>query len=141
MDTSNIVIDSSVIIKWLSQDNENLLEEADKILKDVQREHIVLFAPELAKYEVGNVLLFSKNLSPEQAKIVLAKLYNLPLSFVSESEELANQTYTIASDCGITYYDASFISLAKQYGATLITDNIKHQRKDPSIKVIALKDY
>jgi len=33
------------------------------------------------------------------------------------------------------------MSLAKQCNATLVTDNIKHQGKDSSIKVIALKDY
>ncbi len=141
MITSTIVIDSSVIIKWLSEDNENHLEEADKILRDAQEKRIVLIAPELTKYEVGNVLLFSKHLSPEQAQIILAKFFNLPLSFVSESEESARETYSIAHDLNITYYDASFLSLAKQYNAILVTDNIKDQGKKSDIQVISLKDY
>lgn len=141
MATPTIVIDSSVIIKWLSQDNENLLEEADSILRDAQKEEIVLIAPELAKYEVGNVLLFSKHLSSKQARIVLTKFYNLPISFIIESEDLAEQTYFLADSLKITYYDASFLSLAQQYNATLVTDNIKHQRKAFGVKVVSLKDY
>ena len=47
----------------------------------------------------------------------------------------------IAESAGITYYDASFMALAKQEKATLVTDNPKHQRKIQGIKVIALKNY
>ncbi len=141
MITPNLVIDCSVIIKWLSQDNENLLEVADKILRDAQKDKIVLITPELTKYEIGNVLLFGKHLSLEQAKIILAKFYNLPVLFVAESEYLANKTYQIAKDANITYYDASFMALALQENAILVTDNFKHQGKNPDIKVVSLKDY
>lgn len=141
MITPTIVIDSSVIIKWLSQDNEKYLQEADKILEDARENKILLIAPELAKYEVGNVLLFGKNLSPSQAEIVLEEFYSLPLSFIPESEKQAIDTFTLASDLKITYYDAAFLSLTKQYDATLITDNIKHQGRNSSIKVVPLKNY
>lgn len=136
-----LVIDSSVIIKWLSKDNENHLDFVDKILKDAQSDSVALMAPELAKYEIGNVLLYSKKLTSRQGKIVLTQFYNLPIKFVSESEELAKQTYDLAFSLGVTYYDASFISLAKQYNATLVTDNPKHQGKVKEIKIITLKDY
>ena len=141
MTTQKVVIDSSVILKWLSNDNEKYIDVADKILQDAQKGKIELLAPELAKYEVGNVLLYSKKLSPKQARIIFNKLYNLPLSFILESEKLANETYNIASKLGITYYDASFLSLAKQHEAILVTENIKHQGKTAEIKVISLADY
>src|SRR3989344_4073438 len=130
------VIDSSIIVKWLSQDNEKYLDEADKILLDARQGNIELITPELAKYEVGNVLLFSKNLSPEQAEIVLLEFYRLPISFITESEKQSVETFKLASDFKITYYDASFMSLAKQYDAILVTDNIEHQGKDSNIKVV-----
>lgn len=141
MTPPTIVIDSSVIIKWLSQDNENHLEKADKVLRDAQKMKTMLIAPELAKYEVGNVLLFGKKLSSEQSKIILTKFYTLPISFIPESEELAKETYYLAYTLGITYYDASFLSLARQHDATLITDNIKHQGKSVDVKVLSLSDY
>ena len=141
MITPVIVVDSSVIIKWLSVDKEKHLEEADRILKDAQNGKAVLISSELAKYEVGNVLLFSKKLSSEQAKIVLTRFYNLPLSFIIESEELARETFSLAESLKITYYDASFLSLAKKYGATLVTDNIKHQGKTSEIKAIPVSKY
>ena len=141
MHKTTLIIDSSVIIKWLSSDREENLDYADNILADAQNDKVELIAPELAKYEIGNVLLFSKNLSPRQVKVILGKFYNLPLSFIGESEELAKETFELAFNLKITYYDASFLSLAKKHDATLITDNIKHQGKLSAVKVIPLSKY
>lgn len=136
-----VVVDSSVIVKWLNTTDEESLEQSDRILADALEDKIKLLAPELAKYEVGNVLLFSKKLLPKDLEIPLHTLFVSPVQFISESEESARETYTLAFDLGVTYYDASFLSLAKQYGATLVTDNVKHQGKTSDIKVISLKEY
>lgn len=138
---NTVVIDSSVIIKWLSQDKEKDLDLANRILDNALEGIIELIAPELAKYEVGNTLLFSKKLSSEQGSEVLKQFYTLPINFIPESEELARETYNLAFDLKITYYDASFISLAKQYDATLVTENPKHQARSQEIKVKSLSNY
>lgn len=138
---SKVVVDSSVIVKWLNQYNEALLVQAESVLLDAKSEKIVLLSPELAKYEVGNVLLASKKLSLSKAREVLEFFYELPITFVPESQELAEFTYKIGQEFNITYYDASFIALAKQENAALITDNPKHQGKTREIKVIPLAEY
>lgn len=136
-----LVVDSSVIIKWLNQQDEDLLNQADKIMSDAQNEKVSLLAPELAKYETGNALLLSKNLSITEANTILNSLFNLPIQFVDQSRVLASETYEIAKESNITYYDASFMALAQQENAVLVTDNIKHQGKSTEIKVVPLKDY
>ncbi len=141
MNKTKVVVDTSVIIKWLSSDKEELLDSANKLLEDALEEKIELLAPELSKYEVGNVLLFSKKLSSQQGSEVLRQFYTLPINFIPESEELASDAYKLAFELGITYYDASFISLAKQNDAILVTDNIKHQGRSVDITVRSLKDY
>ncbi|MDP2720163.1 MAG: type II toxin-antitoxin system VapC family toxin [Dehalococcoidia bacterium] len=140
---NTLIIDTSVFVKWLNQTKEGNLESADKILRDVRSGQVELIAPELVKYEIGNVLLKGKQLTPHQAYISLSTAYSLPVTFISESEESARETYSLAFNLGVTYYDASFLSLAKQYNATLITDDFKDQGKKPGpgVKVIPLKDY
>lgn len=135
------VVDSSIIVKWLNTDNEQHLEHADKILQEARDGKVEIIAPELSKYEVGNVLLFGKKLTPEQANIPLYWLYHLPIIFIPQSEELSKTTFAIAESFKITFYDAAFLALAKQEDATLVTDNIKHQGKSSTVKVVALKDY
>jgi len=136
-----IIVDSSVIIKWLHKENERYLYQASKILEDVKNGTVTLLVPELAKYEVGNALLFGKKLSTDQAKIPLAAFYLLPIQFTVQSEQSAILTYEIAEEENITYYDASFIALAHQENAILVTDNPKHQGKDKEVKVIPLSQY
>ena len=135
-----LIIDSSVIVKWLNKTKEQNLFQADKILQQLHNNEVDLFAPELAKYEVGNVLI-TKGITIEEAEVSLNTLYSFPITFVTESMDIAGQTYNISNKFGITYYDASFLSLAKLYKATLVTENIKHQGKTKDIKVVALKDY
>lgn len=142
-----LVIDSSVIVKWLNQNNEQRLEQADRILIDVQNSKTELIAPELAKYEVGNALLIKKRLNPTQARNALATLNQIPVEYFTETPELAKLTFTIAyqanktSQGTTTYYDASFAALTKTQNATLVTDNPKHLQKIPGINVIPLAEY
>lgn len=141
-----IVTDSSVMVKWVSKDDEPNLKQADKLLKDVEAGKVSLVAPELAKYEIGNALL-KKGLTPVQAFQSLGTIYSLPVMFVPESEELAIETYQMAqkarsgSDLRFTYYDAAFTALAKSQNAVLVTDNPKHHKKIAGVNVLPLEDY
>ncbi len=136
----SIVVDSSVTVKWINQIDEKLLEKADELLTDAQAGSVSLLAPELSKYEIGNALL-NKRLDLPKAYESLSTIYQLPITFIPETEELANQTYRIAQEGGITYYDASFVALARREKATLVTDNPKHQGKQLDTPVTPLKDY
>ncbi len=135
-----LVIDSSVIVKWLNSQDEKYLGQADKILKDCEKKKVVLYAPELAKYEVGNAIL-NKGLDESLARICLTTLYSLPISFMPLSKKEAGESLGIASNSRITYYDAVFVALAKNIDATLVTDNPKHQTRTTGMKIISLKNY
>lgn len=135
------IVDSSVIVKWLNTTDENNVDEANRLLEDALDKKVILLAPELAKYEVGNVLLKKKQLSPAEANISFGTVSALPIMYIADSEELAKETFSLAHTNTLTYYDASFLSLAKAYNATLITENIKHQGKTSAINVVPLAKY
>lgn len=135
-----LIVDSSVIVKWLNQTKEENLEQADKIINEAITGKVKLFTPELAKYEIGNALI-KKGITPAEVASLFTILYALPITFVAESSEIAKDTFSLAYKLNITYYDASFLALAKQYDATLVTENVKHQGKASGVKVVALKDY
>lgn len=135
-----IVIDSSVIVKWLLSQNEDHIKQAQKLLDEIRQGKVVCFAPELVKYEIGNAIL-NKNVPAIISDLAIDTFYRLPVNFIAETNEFAYSSFQIAAEYKITYYDASFISLAQQENAILVTDNIKHQGKASNIKVISLKDY
>ena len=137
-----LVIDSSIIVKWLHQQEERYLDNADKIIKDVKFGDAALITSELAKYEIGNALLLSKKVPLKDAKVSFESLYLLPIQFIVQSEDEAREAYRIAYEKKITYYDASFMALALRQDAILVTDNPKHQDKKISgLKVTSLKNY
>jgi len=136
-----IVVDSSIAVKWLNKQDEIYIKQADKILNDVQKEKIYLLMPELAKYEVGNALLY-KQMPLQNTLGTIATYYSIPIQFVSQNQQQAQDALKIAYKNKITFYDATFIALAKEQKAELITDNPKHQKKKTTgVKVTSLKDY
>lgn len=136
-----LVVDSSVIVKWINTQDENHVERADKILRDVRQEKVLILTSELAKFEIGNALLKRKQLDLPHAYASLGTIYALPVTFVPETEDLARTTYRLGEKLNITYYDASFLSIAKTYKAILVTDNVKHQGKQSEVKVVPLAKY
>ncbi|MEK7079381.1 MAG: type II toxin-antitoxin system VapC family toxin [Patescibacteria group bacterium] len=136
-----LVIDSSVAIKLLYQLGEDNISQADLIIKNAQDKGTTLVMPELARYEVGNALLY-KNLELPILQRLIERFYVLPIRFIPEDLITAQLTAEIAYVNKITYYDASFISLAIMLKADLVTANPKHQKKKiKGLKVISLKDY
>lgn len=135
-----LVVDTSVMVKWTNSQNEDNLNQAYKILIDVEKGNVELLSPELAKYEIGNALL-NKGAPLPETRLSQTMIYSLPITFVSMNQENAAETMEIARENKITYYDASFVSLAKEKNATLVTANPKHQKRFPEIKVIDLRDY
>lgn len=135
-----VVVDSSVMVKWLSIKGELDFQRARQILKNVQLRKVTVLAPELAKYEVGNALL-NKRLSLQELLDSLDVFYRLSVVFFTETDELGAETYKIAQESGITYYDAAFAALAKQENAVLVTANPKHQNKIKGVKVLSIEAY
>ncbi len=136
-----LVLDSSVIVKWLNKNKEDHIEQADNILKDAIKGKVGLFAPELAKYEIGNVLIMNKKLSQLESKIPLAVLSDLPIQFIPQSEMLSKEAHAIASAYGISYYESVFLALSEQKDAFMVTENIDRNLLTSGIKFISLKDY
>lgn len=140
-ETVFIVVDTSVIAKWLIADSEDDIEQATALLEAVEQETVQLLAPELSKYEIGNILIKGKQLPAPQAAVILETFYYLPITFISETNESAHLTLELAAQHTLTYYDASFLSLAQKYQCPFITADKKLQKSLQSEKVILLSEY
>lgn len=140
--TKKIVLDSSVIFKRLSAENERWVDNALKLFLDGKRGKCEFYAPVLAKYEIGNII-WKRGLDVSKSKLLVEILFSTPITFVDIDEEMAKRAVEIALTEKITFYDASFIVLAENLNANLVTDNPKHHRLNlkSEIKIIPLEDY
>jgi len=73
----------------------------------------------------------------------LATYHHIPIQFIAQDEQQAKDAMRIAYENKITFYDASFIALAKDQKADLVTDNPKHQNKykGKEVRIVPLKNY
>ncbi|HBC44659.1 MAG: hypothetical protein UX08_C0022G0005 [Candidatus Collierbacteria bacterium GW2011_GWB1_45_35] len=138
---TNLVIDTSILVKWLNKVGEEDLGLADDLLSRCMSREFEILVPELAKYECGNALLKGKKLDLVIGFKTLRLFYSLPIVFVTETEDLAVETFRIAKEWGMTYYDASFLALAQKYQAILVTQNVKHQKRPNEIEVLSVKEF
>lgn len=124
--TTILVLDSSIIAKWFIDEEKS--QQARKIYHEAQKTGTTIYAPSLAHYEIGNVLL-KKKMPAIHAHFILQTLTESPIIWIDMTMQITKRTYDIAQMYEMTYYDAVFIACAESVGGKLVTANIKHQGK------------
>ncbi len=117
----DLLLDTSVLLKWFHHDGEDEVEQAEWHLhahrQGVIRAHVL----DLGLYELGNVLVRPLKRSAEQATAVLTATVTLcgpPLTL--DITGLAAAADTACSE-GLTFYDAAFVAAAEAHDCTLIS--------------------
>lgn len=88
--------------------------------------------PDIAIYEVGNALRYKSDCTPSEVSRYCRNLYELNLDIVAFPPEIIDSTIDISFQNDITFYDASYIALAKELGLQFVTaderlyDKTKH---------------
>lgn len=134
------IIDSSVLVKFISQEKERDLDKAEAILKDLKQGKIRLLTSSLALFEISNAL-WKKKINPKTAAKGLKIFFKLPIKIVGIDPLTAAAAYKISYQYKITFYDSVFIALALKEKCFLITANPKHQAKFKKADIIPLADY
>lgn len=117
-----IVIDSSVILKWYLADEEYSQKALSLLDKYVSNELDIL-APSLLEYEVINGLMIAKKRGRIQEKKVLTAIDG----FISLELNLINLSLyypKVIHYCKVynrSAYDASYLALANEEGISLVT--------------------
>jgi predicted nucleic acid-binding protein len=125
-----IVPDASVILKWvLEAETEPGHAAAMRLLERWQSGDLHLVAPPLWLYEVGNVLCRKR---PADAFEALAALHDLGLTEVPLTRELIGRTVDLVKSHGLTFYDASYLAVAEEAQAVLVTADGKFFRRLPA---------
>jgi predicted nucleic acid-binding protein len=124
-----VIPDASVILKWvLDAETEPGHAEASQLLERWQDGELDLFVPSLWIYEVANVLCLKR---PQDASEVIETLLALGLTEVHCDRRLAARAAALAKSLGVTFYDASYLAVAQEKAAVLMTADAKFYRRLP----------
>src|SRR3989344_2505456 len=118
-----IVLDTSVVLKWLLPEEESI--EANALLTRHRHgaEHII--APTLLHYEVGNALRYKRVVPDADASYLLRILEEVGLTTLHPSSSEIAETILYAREKDISVYDASYVTLARRLGCLCITADKK----------------
>jgi len=116
---ARLVVDASVVVKWFIEEESS--KEARRLRDDYASDLVDLEAPSLLPFEVLNAIRFSGLFSPGELRRVAEALDAFAIPARPLEGSLAAASMTMASSAGLTVYDASYIALAKELGATLFT--------------------
>lgn len=136
----NLVVDSSVIVKWFVKKDEQDLARAMWLKNQFLAGKCNLVVPDLIFYEIANVLKTKKEF---RQKTVL-KAINLLFDYRFQSVWPSSTTFVSAA--GIAYkhqlsvYDAVYLAIAKETGYPFLTADKKLLIKEDNLDVCLLKD-
>lgn len=141
MTSRQVIVDASVIVKWLNQEREQLTKEAFDILEQAECGTLSLLTSDLATHEVLNALIRGKGLRERMLEFAVHAFFDLPLVFLDTNFEIASLAAIIAEKHGVTFYDAVYSSIASIHQCPLVTANPKHQKSTTFSRTIPLGDW
>lgn len=118
---AKIVVDTSVLIKWFKTRGEDLVTEARRLLREVERRPLEVHAPALLLYEVGNILLLKTRLGRAGLDAAIERLEGLPFSIAPPATPLLRRAARLGRRFRLTFYDASFVALAAELDCPFVT--------------------
>ncbi|MBI4981456.1 type II toxin-antitoxin system VapC family toxin [Candidatus Woesearchaeota archaeon] len=132
----NAVLDSSVIIKWFSEE-----EDTDIALslreKNINGE-LMIAVPDLSLYEVANALRYNPTIDEDNVKEAIDSIIALGINIVVPTKEVMDLAISFALKYDITVYDAYFIALAKVLDFACITADEKLYQKVKELNFVRL---
>ena len=117
------VIDASVIVKWYVEEQDS--NKALRILEDYEAETYNIAIPDLAIYEVANVLKYNSQFAADETKKSLWALSKLNLDLITPVPAVIQPAMDIAFKKDISLYDAVYVSLASEIGYDFVTADKK----------------
>ena len=140
------VADNSFIVSYILQEEHT--EETDRQIKELLDNNGQIYVPQLFWYELGNVLLMNskqnkktgiQRISKSEINDIMYDLRLLPIyTDPIMDQEIWSRIFTLAEENNLSYYDASYLELAKRYNIPLKTydEDLKREyeglMQDPS---------
>ncbi len=127
-----IVLDSSVVVKWFSKEAKS--DEALKYMDLYTHGLVNLAVSEILFCEVGNALRYKPDYNVEKLKNAILQLFNLNMKITYLTSGLMARASEISYEAKITLYDALPMAIAEHGKAVCITADEETQYKKLQLK-------
>lgn len=118
------VVDTSVAIKWFSEQNEDDVDIARMIYKRARLGEVVLHSPDFLLIEISNVFVKSKKLQKFAIRSAQKYLGSGIIQFTPSVDLLEGMNETM-ENLQLSAYDALCVALSRQLDCPLLTEDKK----------------
>jgi predicted nucleic acid-binding protein len=120
-----VVIDTSVLVKWFHADNETEVAES-RVIREAHREgRLTAHILDVTPYELGNMLVGSLRWAPDRVADLLDTLLVICGPPLTPAPGWRRDAATLATEHRLSFYDASFAAAARAMGTPLISADKK----------------
>jgi predicted nucleic acid-binding protein len=136
------ILDTSVIIKWYSQQNEDDLEMAMLFYQQVKENQVIIISLDLMVFELLNFFICRLKLPKDKLSKILSEIYDI-IFIINSNKALHEEAYEIADSLKNTIYDSSFVALSVKLQYPLFTADNKlcKAAKASGYDVFHISDY
>jgi len=120
-----IVLDASVVYKWIVNEDEVSTKKARAIRQRYLSGKETISAPDILLYEIGNIFGFKTKLSPIDITRAWNNFLLLEIPVVAATPAYMSQWLKCAQKYQISIYDAAYVSLAQKRKCVFITADTK----------------
>ena len=130
------VVDASVFAKLFIEEEGS--DKATELISIHVRGGLRFSAPTLVLYELGNVFWKHPQITHEKAFEFLRRFLDLKISLVDihSDDDLLRYTCNASRTSDVSFYDASYITVANKNDAKLITADEELHAKAPGTTVL-----
>jgi len=136
------ILDTSVIIKWYSHENEDDLDQAMLFYQQVKENKVIIISLDLLVFELLNFFICRLKLPKDKLSKILSEIYDI-LFIINSNKALHEEAYEIANILKDTIYDSSFVALSVKLQYPLFTADSKlcKAAKANGYDVFHISDY
>ena len=136
------ILDTSVIIKWYSHENEDDFELAMLFYQQVKKNQVIIISLDLMVFELLNFFNCRLKLPEDKLSKILTEIYDI-IFIIDSNKALHEEAYKIANILKDTIYDSSFVALSVKLQYPLFTADNKLCRaaKANGYDVFHISDY
>ncbi len=136
------ILDTSIIIKWYSSQNEGDLDMAMLFYQQAKDNNVLIITPDLMIYELLNFFVFKLKLPEDKISRVLSEVYDI-IFIINSNKPLLEEAFKIANIIKSPIYDSTFVALSEKLRTPLFTADSKlcTAAKSNGYDVFHISDY
>lgn len=130
------ILDTSVVVKWFSEYNEDDMEKALSLRDKILEGEFNIIAPDLLFYELANVLRYNSRFTNKDVKDAVKSVYDMEFEVRGIDATITAHAIDMAFKFDVTVYDSCVMAISQIEDKPFVTADYKFAKKTKGFKNI-----